>query len=85
MKIDLLAIDPRTYDKYHIESGVSIAGGFSKLTTLQYDKERLKVRSHMAQQRRTLGYFTERKFSEPTVIQTLEQYGFKPNGYHKSS
>ena len=31
-EIDLLAIDPVTLGRYHIESGVSISGGYSKLT-----------------------------------------------------
>ncbi len=31
-EIDLLAVDPRTGDKYHVESGVSVSGSYSKLT-----------------------------------------------------
>jgi nuclear transport factor 2 (NTF2) superfamily protein len=82
-EIDLLAIDPVTGDRYHIESGVSISTGFSKLTTKAFSTDRLKQRVEMAGQRRTLGYFVERKFSAPGVVNTLKQYGFQPGQYTK--
>ena len=82
-EIDLLAIDPRTGDRYHIESGISVSGGFSKLTAKPFSPEELKVRVQQPKQRRTLGYFTERKFAAPGVIETLAQYGFKPGNYTK--
>lgn len=82
-EIDLLAIDPVTLDRYHIESMISISGSFSKLTTKPYDPEKAKQRVHAAKQRRTLGYYTERKFGTPEVIQTLEKYGFEDGQYTK--
>jgi len=82
-EIDLLAIDPKNNDKYHIESGVSVSGGFSKLTTKPYDAELMKVRVQQAVQRRTFGYFTERKFATPGIVETLAKYGFEPGNYQK--
>ena len=82
-EIDLLAIDPCTGDKYHIESGVSVSGNFSKLTTKPFSAEMLKERVKQAQQRRTLGYFVERKFSAPGVVKKLAEHGFAPGKYGK--
>jgi hypothetical protein len=82
-EIDLLAIDPRTGEKYHIESGVSVSGSYSKLTTKAYSLEMLRQREKQAGQRRTLGYFVERKFSSPGVVETLTRHGFAPGGYTK--
>ena len=59
-EIDLLAIDPVNGDSYHIESGVSISGSYSKLTTRPYSEEDLKTRVKAAALHRTIGYFTER-------------------------
>ena len=82
-EIDLLAIDPLTLRRYHIETGVSISGGYSKLTDKLFTPDRLKQRVQQAGQRRTLGYFRDRKFAAPGVVKTLERYGFKPGGYDK--
>jgi hypothetical protein len=82
-EIDLIAVDPKTGHRFHIESGVSISGGFSKLTTKPFSENDLKVRIKQAQQRRTLGYFIERKFSAPGVLDTLRRYGFEPGKYTK--
>ncbi len=82
-EIDLLAIDLATRERYHIESGISISGGFSKLTNEPYSGEDLKVRVKQAGQRRTLGYFTQRKFGAPEVAEILASYGFKPGEYKK--
>jgi hypothetical protein len=82
-EIDLLAIDPRNVHRYHIESGVSISGGFSKLTTKPYSDETLKVRTKQAEQRRTLGYFVQRKFSAPGIREKLQEYGFTAGNYQK--
>ncbi|RME61396.1 hypothetical protein D6779_00130 [Candidatus Parcubacteria bacterium] len=75
-EIDLLAIDPVSLDRYHIEVGVSVSGAYSKLTAKPFSQEDLKQRTKMAGQRRTLGYFLERKFNVPEVQHTLRQYGF---------
>lgn len=85
-EIDLLAIDttnPRSLHRYHIECGVSISGSFSKLTTKDFSIERLKQRVEAAGQRRTLGYFVERKFNVPSVHAELETYGFFPENYKR--
>lgn len=86
MEIDLLAIntiDAKNLQRFHIESGISISGSYSKLTNKPYSSEELKVRVKQAGQRRTLGYFTERKFGDPNVIKKLKEYGFRPGNYKK--
>jgi hypothetical protein len=85
-EIDLLAVDttnPNTLDRYHIECGVSISGSFSKLTTKEFSPELLKQRVQAAGQRRTLGYFIERKFSIKQVHEELEKYGFVAGNYKR--
>jgi len=86
MEIDLLAVDLKHKSgirRYHIESGVSISQGFSLLTNDPYSPEALKQRLKMARQRRTLGYFTKRKFSHPGVREKLKDFGFVPGNYTK--
>jgi hypothetical protein len=82
-EIDLIAIDPNTLARYHIESGVSVSGSYSKLTKKPYSSDTLKVRVQQAGQRRTLGYFIERKFGNPNVIKALKKYGFVGKNYSK--
>ena len=82
-EIDLLAIDPVTLDRYHIESGVSISGSYSKLTIKPYSDRDLKIRVKAAGQRRTIGYFVQRKFGAKPVLETLKRYGFHPGKYSK--
>lgn len=84
-EIDLLAVDTAASElgRYHIECGVSISGSFSKLTTNEFSPEQLKQRVKAAGQRRTLGYFIERKFNVIQVHEELEKYGFVPGNYKK--
>jgi len=85
-EVDLLAVDAglgNGIGRYHIESGVSISGAYSRLTNKPFSKEALKERVKQAGQRRTLGYFTERKFGAPQVVQKLKEYGFTPGNYSK--
>lgn len=85
-EIDLLAIDATDKNnvrRFHIESGVSISGAFSALTNKPYSNESLKERVQQASQRRTLGYFTERKFGHSSVQKKLRSYGFMPGNYAK--
>lgn len=82
-EIDLLAVDPKTGERFHIESGVSISGGFSKLTAKPFSEDDLKIRTKKAHQRRTLGYFVKRKFAAKGVVETLRRYGFEPGNYTK--
>ena len=86
LEIDLLAIDASKKKKirrFHIESGISISVAYSRLTNKPYSSDELKVREKKAKQRRTLGYFTERKFNSKGVVEKLEQYGFTPDHYEK--
>lgn len=80
-EIDLLAIDPTNLARYHIESTVSVSRGFSKLTALPFDPEKLKERVQVARQRRTVGFFHERKFSPAAVVQKLKEFGFEEGKY----
>lgn len=85
-EIDLLAVDttcPQPIGRYHIECGVSISGSFSKLTANEYSPERLKQRVDAAGQRRTLGFFIERKFNLKEVQEELEKYGFWGDNYKR--
>jgi hypothetical protein len=82
-EIDLLAIDPVSLERYHIESGVSVSGSYSALTAKPYDPEDLKIRVKIAGTRRTLGYFIERKFGSPNVVARLADYGFEQGKYAK--
>jgi hypothetical protein len=82
-EIDLLAIDPVKLGRYHTESGVSISRSYSKLTMKPYSDQDLKERAKAAGQRRTLGYFIERKFGAVPGLATLKRYGFLPDQYEK--
>ncbi len=82
-EIDLLAVDPRTLDHYHIETGVSISESFSKLTAKPFSPEDFKVPVKKTAQRRTVGYFAVRKFGAPQVVDKLKEYGFQKGRYSK--
>lgn len=85
-EIDLLALDPLSkadIKRYHIECGVSISGAYSKLTGKGFSEELLKKRSTQSGQRRTVGYFIQRKFGPKQVLSELEKYGFKKGNYTK--
>ena len=72
-EIDLLAVDAAKKGRirrYHIESGISISGAYSLLTNKPFSIEALKTRVKQAGQRRTLGYFAERKFGAPQVVRS---------------
>jgi hypothetical protein len=85
-EIDLLAVDttsPELLGRYHIECGVSISGSYSKLTDKPFSKEQLRTWGQQAGQRRTIGYFIERKFAPPPVTAELKKYGFVPGNYQR--
>jgi hypothetical protein len=85
-EIDLLAIEPSSstnIKRYHIECGVSISGAYSKLTGKEFSQERLKKRAEQAGQRRTIGYFIQRKFGPKEILSKLEKYSFKRGNYTK--
>ena len=85
-EIDLIAIEVTPDGKirrYHIESGISVSGTFSKLTAKPFSPEKLKERLYQAGQRRTIGYFIQRKFGSPEVSAELARFGFKEGNYTK--
>jgi hypothetical protein len=82
-EIDLLAIDPVSGARFHIETSVSGSQAFSKLTAKEFSVERLKVRVQQASQRRTLGFFVDRKFRVPEVTRRLADYGFAEGNHRK--
>jgi hypothetical protein len=82
-EIDLLAIDPVTLTRYHIETIVSGSQAYSKLTGKEFDPALLKMRVQKTKMRQTLGYFIEHKFGTPAVIAKLEECGFEPGSYTK--
>jgi hypothetical protein len=84
-EIDLLAVDTRAPEpaRFHIECGVSISGSYSKLTDKRFDGELLRDRVQQAGQRRTLGFFIERKFEPKQVQAKLAEYGFVGDNYQK--
>ncbi len=69
----MLAIAPVSLNRYHIKVGVSVSGTYSKLTAKPFGREHLKQRAKIAGQRHTVGYFIERKFHVPEVLETLRQ------------
>lgn len=78
-EIDLFAIDPKTDDRYHIETTVSISKNFSALTANEFAPGDHKVRGKAARARRTLGFFLQEKFDAPGVQKVLARYcGAKP-------
>lgn len=85
-EVDLLAVDvsnERNPKRYHIECGVSISSSFSKVTAKKFSREKLKERVQQASQRRTLGYFIDRKFKVKEVLSKISNYGFKAGNYTK--
>lgn len=82
-EIDLLAIDPVTLARFHIETSVSGSQVYSKLTGKDFDPALLKLRVQKPKMRRTLGYFIAHKFGTPAVIKKLAEYGFKQGAHIK--
>jgi hypothetical protein len=82
-EIDLLAIDPVTLARYHIETSVSGSQVYSKLTGKEFDPALLKIRVQKPKMRRTLGYFIAHKFGTQAVIDKLAEYGFTKDSHKK--
>ena len=82
-EIDLLAIDPVSLARYHVETSISVSQSYSKLTGKEFDPVLLKVRVQTPKMRRTLGYFVARKFGTPAVTTKLAEYGFKQGSHTK--
>jgi hypothetical protein len=83
LEIDLFAIDPMTNERYHIETSVSISSGFNKLTGKDFCTEAVKQRVKAAEQRRTVGFFIERKFFAPHVLSMLGKFGCNDEGCNR--
>ena len=83
-EIDLLAVGlgNNEISKYHIETSVSISGNFSRLTNREFDLNLFNNRVNRPAQRRTIGFFIQRKFSPNAVLEKLRSYGFD-NDYKK--
>jgi len=85
-EIDLLAVEAnsgKNIKRFHIESGISISGPYSKLTNKPYSPEKLKDRKQQAEQRRTVGYFIDRKFGSDGIRAQLANFGFQNGNYSK--
>ena len=85
-EVDLLAVDttlPKKLRRYHIECGVSISGSYSKLTAKPFSTEQLRIRVQQAGQRRTIGFFIQRKFKQAHVLAEIRKYGFMPGNYRR--
>jgi hypothetical protein len=83
LEVDLLAIDMKTGERYHIETSVSVSAEFSKLTGKPFSREALKDAVGGPSQTRTIGYFAERKFGDKNVRDKLQEYGFEEFHYKK--
>lgn len=77
VELDLVGADPCVSPSlyYHIESSVSISSSYSKITNKPYSEIREKQRQEKAGQRRTAGFFIQKKFFAKDVITTLELNG----------
>lgn len=82
-EIDILAVDPRINEKYHIECSVRITAPFSRLTAEEFSFEKLRTRLGAPRQRMTIGFFKDVKFGAKEVIDKLRQYGFEEGKYKK--
>jgi len=85
-EIDILAVDTSKKTKttkYHIEVSVSISAGFSNLTANEFTEESHKDRNKKALQRRTIGFFIEKKFNKKEHIDKLNEFGFRKGEYKK--
>jgi hypothetical protein len=78
-EIDLIAVD-KDGNKVHIEIGVSVSGGFSKLKTTGHGSGEEK----QSADRTNLGYFETKKFGSPEIKKELRDvYGFDMGSYKK--
>lgn len=85
-EVDLLAVQFGSRGvkrRFHVETSVSISTGFSKLTDRPYDEQEAKVRVKAPSQRRTLGFFKEKKFESASVVEKIADYGFHPGNYER--
>ncbi len=62
---------------------MSISRSYSKLTANDFSNDRLRERVKQAGQRRTLGYFADRKFGSQEVLDKLREYGSFVGNYNE--
>lgn len=75
-ELDLIGINTEDgLNFYHIETTVSIADNFKKITNEQYDPEKEKIRSQSARQKKTAGYFIQKKFYSKDVLKSYTKLG----------
>ena len=65
-EIDLLALNPRTGEKFHVEARVSTARGFAL-------REKDTYTSKGRPYRRGLDYFAREKFNHPIIVEKIRQ------------
>jgi hypothetical protein len=85
-EIDLLGVEFRDngqIKRYHVESSVSISGGFSKLTEIPFDPVAYRIPVRKPKLRRSIYYFIERKFSLASVVEKLASYGFTADNHER--
>jgi hypothetical protein len=73
-EIDLLAINPKSLEKYHVEARVSTSHSFA-----------LRAKDHSTRSssyRRGLNYFIKEKFNHPLVVKTIKEF-FGSGNYSK--
>ena len=74
-EIDLLAVNPKTGEKYHVESRVATSRSFALRLEDTYTS---KGRPH----KRGLDYFAKEKFGHPVVLDKIHEL-FGDSDYHK--
>ncbi len=74
-EIDLLAIDPQSNKRYHIEVSVSVVEHFKKLTSNIFKKGE----KDPATIKTTLTFFEENKYNDVAICEKLKEYGFEDN------
>lgn len=83
-ELDLIGIKTENGIRYfHIETTVSIADGFSKITNKQYDPEEEKKRVESAKQKKTAGYFIKKKFYSDSVLESYKKIGIDKNNLER--
>lgn len=77
-ELDLIAVKTAPVVEYwHVETTVSIADGFSRISNDKYDPEKEKERVQSAAQKKTAGYFIEKKFYAQQVMDTYQILGME--------
>jgi len=79
-ELDLIGIkNDAEITYYHIETSVSLSDGFSIITNNAYSPEKEKERTSSASQKKTAGYFINKKFNTKEILAT-----YKKNGIDKT-